>query len=89
MKKSQLQQIVREEVRKAIKEGNAASWSKQQLDKELKMLQQGAQEIGGIDDAMAFDIADGWMSDNPGVEQAIKKHYGASDAQGFIANYVA
>jgi hypothetical protein len=37
---------------------------------------------------MAFDIADGWLSDNPGAEVAIKKHYRASDAQGFIANRI-
>jgi hypothetical protein len=77
-----------------MNESSASTWSKQQLDKELKMLQQGGQEMaqemgGSIDDAMAFDIASGWISDNPGVEQAIKKHYGASDAQGFVANYVA
>ena len=71
-----------------VNEGNAASWSKAQLDKELKGLAQGSRDAGDIDDSMAFDIADGWLSDNPGAEVAIKKHYRASDAQGFIANRI-
>ena len=94
MKRSQLQSIIREEIRNVLKEGNAASWSKQQLEKELQLLQQGgqemAQELGGsMDDAMAFDIANNWIQDHPGVEQVIKKYYGASDVPGFVANYVA
>ena len=72
-----------------LNEGNAASWSKAQLDKELKELSLGARDAGDIDDSMAFDIADGWISDFPGVEVAIKKHYRASDAQGFVANRIA
>jgi hypothetical protein len=73
----------------SINEGNAASWSKAQLDKELKELTLGAKEAGDIDDSMAFDIADGWIYDFPGVEVAIKKHYKAIDAQGFVANRIA
>jgi hypothetical protein len=73
-----------------LNEGNASSWSKAQLDKQLKELQLGAQEAGDIDDSMAFDIADGWLADNPGAEDAIKKHYpGVSDFQGFVANWIA
>jgi hypothetical protein len=75
-------------VKESINEGNAASWSKAQLDKELKGLSQGVRDAGDIDDSMAFDIAYGWLSDNPGAEVAIKKHYRASDAQGFIANRI-
>jgi hypothetical protein len=37
---------------------------------------------------MAFDIADGWLQDNPEAEAAIKKHYGATDTQGFVANRI-
>jgi hypothetical protein len=37
---------------------------------------------------MAFDIADGWLMDNPTANAAIKKYYGASDAQGFVANRI-
>jgi len=68
---------------------NASNWSKAQLDKELKELSDGAKDAGDIDDSMAFDIADGWITDNPGVEAAIKKYYGATDAQGFVANRIA
>jgi hypothetical protein len=63
-------------------------WTKAHLDKELRELKQGAKEAGDIDDTMAFDIADSWLDDNPGARAAIKKHYGASDIQGFVANRI-
>jgi len=73
-----------------VNEGTtASSWTKAQLDKELKELTAGARDAGDIDDSMAFDIADGWISDNPGVEMVIKKYYNATDAQGFVANRIA
>jgi hypothetical protein len=62
--------------------------TKAELDKELRELKQGAKEAGDIDDSMAFDIADGWLQDNPEAEAAIKKHYGATDTQGFVANRI-
>jgi hypothetical protein len=68
---------------------SASGWSKAQLDKELKELSDGARDAGDIDDSMAFDIADSWISENPGVELAIKKYYNATDAQGFVANRIA
>lgn len=75
---------------KPLNETNAATWSKQQLDKELKLLKQGAAEAGDIDDSMAWDIADGWLDDNKGVETAIKKWYPkVSDFKGFVANHIA
>lgn len=40
------------------------------------------------DDA-AFDIADGILFDEDGLEEGIKKHFGASDAQGWLANKIA
>jgi hypothetical protein len=64
------------------------AWTKAQLDKELRELSLGAQEAGDIDDSMAFDIADSWLSENPEAEAAIKKHYSASDTQGFVANRI-
>jgi len=73
-----------------VNEGTtASSWSKAQLDKELKELAVGVRDAGDIDDSMAFDIADTWLMDNPGVEVVIKRYYGASDAQGFVANKIA
>lgn len=62
--------------------------TKQELDLELRELALGAQDAGDIDDSMAFDIADGWLMDNPDAPAAIKKYYGASDAQGFVANRI-
>jgi hypothetical protein len=72
-----------------LNEGNAASWTKAQLEKQLKELKAGAAEAGDIDDSMAFDIASSWISDNPGVDKAIIKHYGVKDVQGFVANWIA
>ena len=89
MKKSELRSIIREEIKRTLSEGSAASWSRQQLDMQLKDLRSGALDAGGIDDSMAFDIADGWISDNPGVDQAIKKYYPrVTDVQGFVTNYI-
>ena len=62
--------------------------TKAQLDNELKELSLGAQDAGDIDDSMAFDIADSWLSENPTAKEAIKKHYGATDASGFVANRI-
>ena len=68
----------------------AAGWSKEKLTKELKELKAGAKDAGDITDDMAFDIADSWLADNPGIETAIKKHFpGVSDFQGFVANWIA
>ena len=62
--------------------------TKEKLDTELRELALGAIDAGDIDDSMAFDIADGWLMDNPTANAAIKKYYGASDAQGFVANRI-
>ena len=62
--------------------------TKQELDLELRELALGVQDAGDIDDSMAFDIADGWLMDNPDAAAAIKKYYGATDAQGFVANRI-
>ena len=62
--------------------------TKEKLDTELRELALGAIDAGDIDDSMAFDIADGWLMDNPTAPAAIKKYYGASDAQGFVANLI-
>ena len=62
--------------------------TKEKLDTELRELAQGARECEGIDDSMAFDIADGWLMDNPTATAAIKKYYGATDTQGFVANRI-
>lgn len=62
--------------------------TKQELDLELRELALGAQDAGDIDDSMAFDIADSWLMDNPDAPAVIKKYYGATDAQGFVANRI-
>ena len=40
------------------------------------------------DDA-AFDIAEGILFDEVGLEAGIKKHFGVRDAQGWLANKIA
>ena len=62
--------------------------TKEKLDTELRELALGAIDAGDIDDSMAFDIADGWLMDNPTATAAIKKYYGATDTQGFVANRI-
>ena len=62
--------------------------TKVQLDKELKELRMGVMEMGGIGDAEAFDIADGFITNE--IETTIKKYYPkVKDIQGFVANYIA
>ena len=88
MKKTELRSLIREEIKRIIAEGST-SWNKPKIEKALRELQQGAQEAGDIDDSMAYDLADSWIADNPGVDAAIKKHYGVSDVIGFVANRIA
>jgi len=38
---------------------------------------------------VAFDIADGILLDEDGLEAGINKHFKASDAQGWLANQIA
>lgn len=65
--------------------------TKAQLDKELQELRAGAfelsAEMGGIGDAEAFDIADGFITSE--IAEAIKKYYKVTDIQGFVANYIS
>lgn len=90
--KQQLNEIKRlQELAGIMPEGrDASTWDKAKLNSELKSLSIGAQEAGDIDDSMAWDIADSWLAENPGVEKAIQKFYpSVTDFQGFVANYIA
>ena len=71
-----------------INEGNAARWSKSQLDKEIRELAAGTREAGDIDSSMVFDIADSWLGANPGADTAIKKHYRVKDVMAFVADRI-
>jgi hypothetical protein len=59
--------------------------SKKDIEKLVKELV----SDGRHGDAEAFDIADGILYDDEGLESGIKKHFGASDAQGWLANKIA
>lgn len=73
----------------AITEGSdPRTWSKAQIDKELRELNMGAKDAGDIDDTMAYDIAFDWVHDNAGVDKAIMKHYRVTDVVGFVADRI-
>jgi hypothetical protein len=65
--------------------------TKAQLDEQLRELRIGAAEMaaemGGIGDAEAFDIANGFITNE--IATAIKKYYNVNDIQGFVANHIA
>ena len=86
MKKSELQSLIREEIRKVLTE---STWTKQKIEKELRDLQIGSQEAGDIDAGMVYDIAVSWLDDNKGLEDAIRKIYHVSDPIGFVADRIA
>lgn len=43
---------------------------------------------GGVDDSEAYDIAGIILSDEEGLEAGIKKHFGVTDPQGWLADRV-
>jgi hypothetical protein len=66
------------------------NYTEQFIDQEMKDLRAGAEDLDEpMDDGAAFDIADSWISDNPGVEDAIKRLYNVSDVKGWVANHIA
>ena len=65
------------------------NWTKELIKKELNKLRQDCKENGEeFSDDMAFDIADSFLYDQPGLEEAIEKHMGVTDVQGYVANYI-
>lgn len=64
------------------------SWTRELIRKELNELRNACKENGEFDDSMAFDIADAFLYDEEGLEEAIKKHIGVVDVQGYVANYI-
>jgi hypothetical protein len=59
--------------------------SKKQIEELVKELT----TDGPIGDTEAFDIADGILFDEEGLEEGIKKHFNVVDAQGWLANKIA
>ena len=41
-----------------------------------------------MSDEVAFEIAESVLFDNPGMDKAILKFYGATDAQGWLADRI-
>lgn len=60
------------------------TWTKAKLDKFVKDLT----VDGRHGDDAAFDIADGILSSEEGLKEAIKKFYSVSDVQGWLANKI-
>jgi hypothetical protein len=51
-------------------------------------LQQGMQDAGDVDDSMAYDIADGVLATEDGLEDYLRDTLNISDPIGYIANYI-
>ena len=66
-----------------------AKYTEAKLQKLVRELRQGAAENGEvIDDCMAFDIADGVLFEEEGLEEYLRNVKGIGDPQGYIANYI-
>lgn len=57
--------------------------------KDIQKLVKGLSGANSVGDDEAFDIADGLLFDEEGLEAGIKKHFKASDAQGWLANQIS
>ena len=64
--------------------------TKSELQEQMNELREGFQEMAseGFGYSEAFDIARAF-TEEPGVEKAVKKHYGVDDAVEYVANYIA
>ena len=56
--------------------------------KEINDLVNELKSDGNIQDDEAFDIADGILFDEEGLEEGIKKHFNVVDVQGWLANQI-
>ena len=64
------------------------SWTEKKLNETMQELRSACIENGEtFDDSMAFDIADGVLASEPGLENFLKKK-GIKDPVGYIANYI-
>lgn len=66
--------------------------SKKEVEKIVTELRMGAKEVSmdmPMGDAEIFDIVDGVLFDEDGLEEGIKKHYNIQDAQGWLANQIS
>ena len=59
------------------------NWTKKELDKFIDDLSNPTEPLDGSE---AMDVAADLISYEDGLETAIKKHYGVSDAVGFLAD---
>ena len=66
-----------------------AKYTEAKLQKLVRELREGAADFPeGIDDCMAFDIADGVLFDEDGLKEYLETK-GITDPIGYIANYIA
>ena len=64
-------------------------WTKEKVRELCSELQTAAIENGEtFDDAMAFDIADGVLASEPGLQEFLENEMGIGDPVGYIANYI-
>jgi hypothetical protein len=67
---------------------NESSWNRQKIEKLIKDLRADKQFRGSVSDAEAFEVAQGILDDEPGLEKAVKQIYKVKDVAGWLANYV-
>jgi hypothetical protein len=64
-------------------------WTREKVRDLMRDVAQGAADAGDIDDSMAFDIADGVLASEPGLEEFLRNDMGIADPMGYVANYIA
>ena len=64
------------------------NWNDKKLNETLREVQLGAIDAGDIDDSMAYDIADGVLATEDGLEDYLRNVKGIKDPIAYIANYI-
>ena len=66
---------------------NIETWNKIKIAQLVKDLRK-EKSINQFTDAQAFDMSNSILSDNPGLEDSIRKNYGVKDVVGWLANAI-
>lgn len=63
-------------------------WNDKSLEALIETLQLGMNESGDMGDMEAFDVADGVLAMEEGLEDYLRNEKGIADPMGYIANYI-
>ena len=63
-------------------------WNERKLADLCKELRIGAMDAGDIDDSMAYDIADGVLATEDGLEDYLRNVKGIQDPMAYLADYI-